>query len=188
MTQETDQCYGPFKTQFSKNLEQIVKRRLDNDRSMSLTPTIVGMPLFGGVDMNTSIKVVTGAFQMAFVPSWCLAAWRKVGAVTEDGRITRACFNNPQVLKEIGDDEDTDQSYCAVQNANDISILALNAAGYNAQWLKVTLNKKEVEETVCVLYSPSQMELLLMHVDTEGDSMQPMACTLLPMKSSLPLR
>ena len=52
---------------------------------------------------------------------WC--------AVSDDGRITRACLNDPQVLTEIGDDKDTDKIYYAVQNANDISILGLDAAG-----------------------------------------------------------
>jgi len=119
----------------------------------------VGLPLFGGVDI-TGMKVMTGAFQYAFVPSRCLAAWSKVGAVTPEGRITRACINNPQVLKELGDDMDTNRLYYAVQNANHISVLALHNAGYDAQWLTATLKKKKEEETVCVPYSPSKVELL----------------------------
>jgi hypothetical protein len=126
---------------------------------MSLTPTIVGLPLFGGVDI-TGMKVVTGAFQYTFVASRCLTAWSKVGAATPEGRITRACVNNPQVLKELGDDKDTDLLYYAVQNANDISVLALHNVGYDAQWLTATLKKKKEEESVCVPYSPSKVEML----------------------------
>ena len=160
VSQETDQCYGPFKTQFLQNLTNVFEGRLNANESTSLTPTIVGLPLFGGVDI-TGMKVMTGAFQYAFVPSRCLAAWSKVGAVTPEGRITRACVNNPQVLKELGDDMDTDRLYYAVQNANEISVLALHNAGYDAQWLTATLKKKkEEEETVCVPYSPSKVELL----------------------------
>jgi hypothetical protein len=102
MTHETDQFHGPFKTQFLKILDKIVKARLDNDKSLLLAPKMVGLPLFRGIDWETRVEVETGAFQKAFVPSHCLAAWRKVGAATEDG-ITRACLNNLQVMKEIRD-------------------------------------------------------------------------------------
>jgi hypothetical protein len=48
--QETDQLYGPFKTQFLKNLNLIVEARLVNNKSLSLAPKMVGLPLFGRVD------------------------------------------------------------------------------------------------------------------------------------------
>jgi hypothetical protein len=63
-----DQCYGPFKTQFLINLEQICKGRLIKDKSQSLALSMVGLPLFGGIDSETSITVATGAFQKAVVP------------------------------------------------------------------------------------------------------------------------
>jgi len=50
--------------------------------------------------------------------------------------------------------------YYAVQNANDISVLALHNAGYDAQWLTATLKKKKEEESVCVPYSPSKVDML----------------------------
>ncbi len=149
--QETDQLYGPFKTQFLKNLDLIIEARLDNNKSLSLAPKMVGLPLFGRVDRETGLELVTGAFQKAFVPSRCITAWRKVGAATEDG-VTCACLDNPQVLKEIGHgNKETDQVYLAIQTTNDLAIHALKMAGYNAQWLKATLKKKKVlEETICV--------------------------------------
>ncbi len=146
MTQETDQLYGPFKTQFLKYLDKIVKARLDKNKSLLLVPKMVGLPLFGGVDWETGVEVEMGAFQKAFVPSHCLAAWQKVGAATKDG-ITRACLNNPHVMKEIGDGKETDnETYAAVQRANDLTIFALSNAGYDAHFLQATLQKKEVEE------------------------------------------
>ncbi len=107
--------------------------------------------MFGRVDWETGLELVTGAFQKAFVPLWCIAAWRKVGTVMEDG-ITRACLDNPQVLKEIGHgNKETDQVYLAIQMANDLAIYALMMAGYDAHLLKATLKKKKVvEETICV--------------------------------------
>jgi len=54
--------------------------------------------LFGGVDMNTVVKVVS-----------------------EDGRITRACHNDLQVLTgEIGDNKDNDRKIiCALCTLDD---------------------------------------------------------------------
>ena len=116
--------------------------------SVSCAVNGVGLPLFGGIDSETSITVATGDFKKAFVPSRCLADWRQVGAVTEDG-ITRACLSNPQVLKEIGDNVDTDRLYYAIQKANDLAVHSLNIAGYEAERLEARVNKKEVEETIC---------------------------------------
>ncbi len=50
VTQETDQTYGPFKTQFLSNLDLIVDARLEANKSLSLQPKFVGLPLFGGID------------------------------------------------------------------------------------------------------------------------------------------
>ncbi len=117
------------------------------------------LPLFGGVDKETGLKLVTGAFQKAFVPLRCIAAWRKVSAAMEDD-ITRACLDHPQVSKEIGhSNEEIDQVYLAIQMANDFAIHALIMAGYNAQWLKAMLKKKKVvEETICGLNTAAQQE------------------------------
>ena len=53
VTQETDQNYGPFKTQFLSNLDLIVDARLTLKKSLSLQPKFMGLPLFGGVDYET---------------------------------------------------------------------------------------------------------------------------------------
>jgi hypothetical protein len=144
-----------------KNLDLIIEARLDNNKSLLLAPKMVGLPLFCGVDQETGLKVETGAFQKAFVPLRCIAAWRKVGAATEN-EITRACLDNPQVSKEIGDgNKDMDQIYLAIQTANDLTIQALMMGGYDAQWLKATLKKKKVvEETICMPNTAAQQERL----------------------------
>ena len=147
MTQETDQNYGPFKTQFLSNLELIVDARLEKNKSLSLQPKFVGLPLFRGVDHKTELQVNLGAFQKGFAHLKCLAAWKKVSTATPEG-ITRACLNNPQVLKLLGNDKDTNQLHWSVQAANDLAIHALIQAGYDAQWLKATLEKKEEERPI----------------------------------------
>ena len=67
MTQETDQNYGHFKTQFLSNLDLIVDKRLTAKKNLSLQQKFVGLPLFGGVNCDTQFDVEVGAFQKAFV-------------------------------------------------------------------------------------------------------------------------
>ena len=67
VTQETDQNYGPFKTQFLSNLDLIVDKRLTAKKNLSLQQKFVGLPLFGGVNCDTQFDVEVGAFQKAFV-------------------------------------------------------------------------------------------------------------------------
>ena len=154
---ETDQCYGLFKTQFLKNLDMIVETRLDNGKSLSIVPKMVGLPLFGSINWDTSFEVEMGAFQHTFVSSQWKAAWRKVGAATPDG-ITPACLGNLQVMKDLGDGKDTDELYKAIQTANDLTIHALTVARYDAQWLQATLKKQEVEESICVPNTATRQE------------------------------
>ena len=45
MMQETDQCYGSFKTQFLKNLDMIVEARVKNSKSLLIALKMVGFPL-----------------------------------------------------------------------------------------------------------------------------------------------
>jgi hypothetical protein len=163
VTQETDALYGPFKTQFLKNLDRMVEARLDLGQSLLLVPKLVGLPLFGGMDCDTGEELETGAFQYAFQPSRCIAAWRKIGAATNKG-ITRACLNDKQVMREIGDGKDTDDVLAAIQKANDLAIHALTLAGYDAQWLQATLEKKScdevAEESICVPNTSARQEWL----------------------------
>ncbi len=145
VTQETDQLYGAFKTQFLRNLELIVDERLTGKKSLSLQPKFVGLPLFGGVDRETKFNIELGAFQKAFVPLKCLLSWKTVGAATPEG-VTHACLDNPQVLRSSDDGDDIQELHWSIQNANELAIHALTQGGYNAQWLKATLNKSDAAE------------------------------------------
>ncbi len=143
ISQETDKCYGLFKTQFAINLEQIVDARLDQGKSLSLQPKVVGLPIFGRTDKETGFHVKVSAFQKGFNRCACILAWEKVGAVTRDG-ITCACLNDPQVMGNIGDPlDEVDRCNCAIQEANDLAVHALNSAGYNGDFLKATLKKRD---------------------------------------------
>ena len=64
----------------------------------------------------------------------------------EDG-ITRAYLNDLQVMKEIGDGNETDdEAYAEIRTANNLAIFALSNSGYDAHFLQAMLQKKEVEE------------------------------------------
>ena len=83
VTQETDRNYGPFKTQFRTNLDDVVQARLEHDPpvSVSLQPWLVGLIVYGGVDAKTGfeIKPNDSAFQASFSREMCVKAWVKVG-------------------------------------------------------------------------------------------------------------
>jgi hypothetical protein len=52
--------------------------------------------------------------------------------------------------------------------ANDLAIHALTMGGYNAQWLKVILKKKEVEESICVPNTAARWEQLAVALGHSG--------------------
>ncbi len=96
---------------------------------------------------SVQLQVDLGAFQKGFARSRCLAAWKKVGAATPEG-VTRACLDDVQVLKSLGDGDNIDQLHWSIQAANDIAIHALTQGGYDAQWLRATLVKVEEERPI----------------------------------------
>ena len=96
---------------------------------------------------SVQLQVDLGAFLKGFAWSRCLAAWKKVGAATPEG-VTRACLDDAQVPKLLGDGNDIDQLHWSIQAANDIAIHALTQGGYDAQWLKATLVKVEEEQLI----------------------------------------
>ncbi len=71
-SQETDQQYGAFMTQFTINLDTIVEGGINNGVSLSLQPKLVGLPLFGGVDSDTGVRVTCSAFEVGFSKVKCL--------------------------------------------------------------------------------------------------------------------
>ena len=62
VTQETDQSYGLFKTNYRKNLESITEYRFT--RGLTLKTTDLGLLVFGG-QVDDSLELVN-AFEIAF--------------------------------------------------------------------------------------------------------------------------
>jgi len=115
-------------------------------KSLSLQQKFVGLPLFGGVDRDTQNHVEVGAFQKAFVRLKCLAAYKKGGVATPEG-VTRACLDNPHVLRNLSSDDDDDDTKLKrlIQAANDRAVHALKQADYAAEYLQATLQQGDAE-------------------------------------------
>ena len=74
--------------------------------------------------------------------------------------VTRACLNNPQVLRIISNDGDDDitKLQWSIQAANDRAIYALKQAGYDADHLKATLQQgRAAEETDRPITQPNTL-------------------------------
>jgi hypothetical protein len=83
VTQETDQNYGPFQGALRTNLQLVIDERIHREKSTSLSPWIVGLVVFGGIDPETEL-VVKSAFQEGFSEEQNISAWKKVGAMEQE--------------------------------------------------------------------------------------------------------
>ena len=81
VTQEMDQNYGPFKTQFVTSLNLFFNARIMRDLPTSLPPWMVGLVVFGGVDPVSNIVVSESAFKIGFFIERNCEVWKKVGAL-----------------------------------------------------------------------------------------------------------
>jgi hypothetical protein len=67
VSQETDQNYGPFQSQFRKNLQIVVDRRIKQKKVVNLVPWVVGLIVFGGTDVEVvDGPTIESAFQHGF--------------------------------------------------------------------------------------------------------------------------
>jgi hypothetical protein len=82
-SQETDQNYGLFKTQYCKNLDAVVDKRLKKGKSTAMALWQVILIVYSGTDL-----VVKLAFNTGFSRDACRNAWDKVGAAP----LTRAAL------------------------------------------------------------------------------------------------
>jgi hypothetical protein len=140
VSQETDWNYGPFKTQFRKNLAAITEQRLEQNKSVSLQLWIVGLIVFGGTDPATGFELKDCAFPAGFSKKACLNAWAMVGAAP----LICQCLSDPKVSKSLGDgDDDFDEYLCSIQVANDLATHVLTEGGYNGDLLKDTIIEQE---------------------------------------------
>ena len=145
MSQETDRNYGPFKTQFRKNLDEVIDARIKGNHSTSIAPHLVGLTTFGGVDPMSGHEVKISAFKKGFSKEACLSAWAKVGAAP----LSTKCLEDEKVRKSIGDgDEEWERGLRELQNANDLATFLLTRGGYNGDLLKAKLKATDFFKSV----------------------------------------
>ena len=80
VTQKTDQNYGPFKTQFTKEIKKISGARIMGDLPTSLPLWLVGLLVFSGINPVLNVVVSYSAFDIAFSKEQNCEVWKKVGA------------------------------------------------------------------------------------------------------------
>ena len=156
VSQETDQNYGPFKTQYCKNLDAVIDERIKQKKCIQLPPWQVGLIVFGGVDPETNF-VVKSAFECGFSRENCRNAWGKVGAAP----LTRACMLNKKVRRSLGDGSDEyQQMLLNIQTANDVSTNALNTGGYNGNVMRREILAIPTTEQITEEHSAERLQLL----------------------------
>jgi len=157
VTQETDQSYGPFKTQFVANLNEMSDIRIEK-KATSLPPHIVALFVFGGIDPETGHELKTSAFEVGFHPEQNKRVWLICGAAP----ITRSPLkNHPQVRREVGDEDDAfNEMMRHMQSTNDLSTLFLTTAGFNGSAFKVQIAKKKEQKQITVRHSQERIDII----------------------------
>ena len=166
VTQETDRNYGPFKTQFRKNLDNVIQERIAKDKSTSLVPWMVGLIVFGGIDPETGLELTEAesAFEVAFSIAACVRAWEKVGAAP----LTRKCLEDKKVRRELGDAEDDQNAImAALEEANHTAVEFLNRRGYQGDKMKLIVNRVPKKKPVTAPHTVAR-QLLLSKASTHG--------------------
>jgi hypothetical protein len=157
VSQETDRNYGPFKTQFRKNLDEVIDARIKGNHSTSIAPHLVGLTTFGGVDPTSDHNVKISAFERGFSKEACLSAWAKVGAAP----LSMKCLEDQKVRKSTGDgDEEWERGLRELQNANDLATFLLTRGGFNGDFLKAELKAIDEPTVLTRPHTKERVELL----------------------------
>jgi|EP01082_Thalassiosira_pseudonana_P008128 hypothetical protein len=157
VTQETDQSYGPFKTQFVTNLKELSDIRIQKGLP-SLAPHVVPLFVFGGIDPDTRHEVKTSAFEVGFAPLQNIRVWSKCGAAP----ITRApLHNHDQVRRELGDADDKFNLMMRhIQSTNDLSAHFLNENGFDGSVFKVQIKEKKEPSRITVPHGQERIDAI----------------------------
>ncbi len=157
VTQETDQSYGPFKTQFIANLNELSDIRIAKGKT-SLPPHIVPLFVFGDIDPETGHELKISAFEVGFHPEQNKRVWLICGAAP----ITRTPLNNhKQVRRELGDEDDNFNVMMRhIQSTNDLSTLFLSTTGFDGSVFKVQIEKKTEPKQITVRHSQERIDVM----------------------------
>jgi len=89
-TQETDQCYGPFKGVHRNNLHALAGARFEKKKTIIIA--VLPLLVFGGTDPSTYVEL-QDVFNKSFSRENCLSTWRKCGDIP--------LMHSPMYEKEI---------------------------------------------------------------------------------------
>lgn len=138
VSQETDCKYGPFKTHFHKNLDELAAAWIQGNQRTLIHLTFVGLTTFGDVDPISGHKLTKSAFQTRFSREACLRAWEKVSKEPYNAK----CLDYAKVRK------------------SDMATFLLSQGGYNGNVLTIKL--KEVERTKIITKPHSKEQIMLL--------------------------
>ena len=75
LTQETDQNYVLFKTQFIESLNMLSDARIIDNDPTTLQPCMVGIIVFGVIDPKSKVELKTSVFEKGFSKERNLVSW-----------------------------------------------------------------------------------------------------------------
>ena len=149
VTQDTDQLYGPFKSNFQKNLERLYSNRLsaENRETRTLQKADLGLLIFGGKDTVTNTDGYIDAFAKTFDYDHCINAFKKIGAAP----LTRACLASKEVRHEAmveGEEDDAGPQTVMLLNLEEQNKMACNVLSlycYRGELLLKEVKKRNME-------------------------------------------
>ena len=165
VSQETDQNYGIFKSYFRRNLGKLTQHRIEAKKSVSFSPSLVGLLVFGGEDPETGMSDFHNAFEKGFSREKCLEAWEKVGAVP----LTMACLAASSVRHQLGVDEDPMAAAMKnMEERNIACVMMLNTRGLRGDLLQATLERKKPSRIPLTLPNSKERIQLLAKAKSHG--------------------
>lgn len=161
VSQETDWNYSAFKTQFLTNLALALDEKMKQNEPLTFAPWMVPWFVYGGFNPDLKFTLVGSAYQEGFSRKACRRAWEIVGAVSNDGYVTRSCLTHKLVRRSIGDGDDKLESlFMAVQETNDNATHFLTQAGFNGDAFKSTIVPLTAAKQITVPHTQERIELL----------------------------
>ena len=131
VSQETDVSYGLFKTKFRRNLSKLTDHRIQKNETVSFTPWIIGLLVFGGIDPVTGCSGYEDCFAIAFSKEKNIDAWKKVGAAP----LTMSCLDSDQVRQD-SDEDPLHSTYNKIQARNNLACDLLITKLYDGNQLR----------------------------------------------------
>ena len=169
-TQETDQNYGPFKTHYRGNLQQLATARHEKKQQLMLKD--LALLVFGGTDPVTGIEL-EDSFGKAFSKRICLSAWKQCGAVP----LTRAPLEDPGLRHDlivnadgttVKDLDPEGLKLLQIEQENKVHCTFLKLLGYDAEHLRGIAPRRKAKNFQLTVRHSKERIALLQRTKTAG--------------------